>query len=80
MGQPPLPAGNLEEVRVFWRAKKLRSMGAGYFKLVGLGAREDSWACLISYHKCCCCVPWGTEGSEELWQGIACRQARGAQG
>lgn len=45
MGQPPLPVGNLEEVTLFWREKKLGGMGAGYSKLVGLIAREESWAC-----------------------------------
>lgn len=78
MGQPPLPAGNLEEVTLFWRAKKLRNTAAGYSKLVGLSDREGVWACLICYQRCSCCVPWSIICSEETWQGIACRGVWGA--
>lgn len=66
MGQPSLPVGNLEGVTLFWRAEELRSMGAGCSKLVGLVARQESWACLI-YTAC----------SEEPWWGVACRWAWG---
>lgn len=53
-------------------------MGAGYSKLLGLIAREESWAGLIAYYRRSLHVPHSSVCSEEPCQGLtACRQLVG---